>query len=60
VKKKTLLLRLVGALFFFTWFALNVSDATLLVYGVAFVPPYLTLMAQQYLASSPKRIRGYP
>jgi hypothetical protein len=49
-------LRLVGALFFFTWFALNVSDATfLIVYAVAFVPPYLTLMAQQYLVSSPKR-----
>ncbi|MGD2270418.1 MAG: hypothetical protein PVI06_08470 [Desulfobacterales bacterium] len=61
VKRKTLLLRLVGAIFFFTWFALNVSNATLLiVYGVAFVPPYLTLMARQYLASSPKRIRGYP
>ena len=61
VKRKTLLLRLVGALFFFTWFALNVSGSTLLiVYGVAFVPPYLTLMAQQYLVSSPIRIRRYP
>jgi hypothetical protein len=52
VEKKTLLLRLLGALFLFTWLALNANDSTLLVvYGVAFAPPYLTLMAQQYLLS---------
>lgn len=61
VKRKTLLLRLMGALFFFTWFALNAGDSTLLIlYGVAFAPPYLTLMTQQYLVSSPVRIREHP
>ena len=50
VGKKTLLLRLPAALFFFTLLALNAGDSELLVvYGVAFAPPYLTLMAQQYL-----------
>ena len=50
VEKKTLWLRLLGALFLFTWLALNANDSKLLiVYGVAFAPPYLTLMAQQYM-----------
>ena len=50
VEKKTLLLRLPAALFFFTLLALNASDSELLViYGVAFAPPYLTLMIQQHL-----------
>ena len=50
VEKKTLWLRLLGALFLFTWLALNANDSKLLiVYGVAFAPPYLTLMGQQYM-----------
>jgi hypothetical protein len=50
VEKKTLWLRLLGALFLFTWLALNAGDSKLLiVYAVAFAPPYLTLMAQQYV-----------
>jgi len=50
VEKKTLWLRLLGALFLFTCLALNANDSKLLiVYGVAFAPPYLTLMAQQYM-----------
>jgi len=54
VGRKTLLLRLLAALFFFTLLALNASDSALLVvYGVAFAPPYLTLMAQQYLVRPP-------
>lgn len=58
MEKKTLLLRLMGALSFFTWFALNAKDSTLLiVYAVAFVPPYLTLMIQQYLVPLPT-VRG--
>jgi len=61
VKRKTLLLRLMGALFFFTWFAMNAGDSRLLIaYAVAFVPPYLALMAQQYLFSSPARISEHP
>lgn len=54
IKRKTLLLRLLGALFLFTWLSLNTTDSALLiVYAIAFAPPYLTLMAQQYLAESP-------
>ena len=50
VAKKTLWLRLLGALFLFTWLALNADNSKLLiVYAVAFAPPYLTLMAQQYV-----------
>ncbi len=50
VGKKTLWLRLLGALFLFTCLALNTNDSKLLiVYGVAFAPPYLTLMTQQYM-----------
>jgi hypothetical protein len=50
VEKKTLWLRLLGALFLFTWLALNANASKLLiVYGVAFAPPYLTLMGQQYM-----------
>jgi hypothetical protein len=38
----------------FTWFVLNTDDSALLiVYAIAFVPPYLTLMAQQYLVELP-------
>jgi len=50
VEKKTLWLRLLGALLLFTLLALNANDSKLLiVYAVAFAPPYLTLMAQQYV-----------
>ena len=50
VERKTLWLRLLGALFLFTWLALNANDSKLLIlYGVAFAPPYLTLMTQQYM-----------
>lgn len=52
VHKKTLVLRLPGAVFLFTWLVCNANDATwLVVYAVAFAPPYLALMAQQYLFS---------
>jgi len=59
VKRKTLLLRLPAALIFFTLLALNAGDSELLVvYGVAFAPPYLTLMAQQYLVKLPELRRN--
>jgi hypothetical protein len=49
VKKKALLLRLLAALFVFALLALNAGGSGLLVlYVVAFAPPYLMLMAQQY------------
>jgi hypothetical protein len=49
VEKKTLLLRLPAALFVFLLLVLNAGGSGLLVvYALAFVPPYLTLMAQQY------------
>jgi uncharacterized membrane protein len=49
MEKKTLLLRLPAAFLVFVLLALNASGSGLLViYAVAFVPPYLTLMAQQY------------
>lgn len=49
VKRKTLLLRVPAALFFFVLLVLNASGAGLLVaYALAFSPPYLALMAQQY------------
>ena len=54
IMRKTLLLRFLVALFLFTWLALNSNASPLLfVYASAFAPPYLTLMAQQYLAASP-------
>ncbi len=56
VNKKALLLRLPGAFCLFLWFALTPKSSELLVvYAVAFVPPYLTLMAQQYIP-----LRGKP
>jgi hypothetical protein len=58
VAKKTLWLRLLGALFLFTWLVLNADDSKLLiVYGVAFAPPYLTLMTQQYMLRRKQRVR---
>jgi uncharacterized membrane protein len=57
VEKKTLWLRLLGALFLFTWLALNGDDSKfLIVYGVAFAPPYLTLMTQQYMLGRKQRV----
>jgi hypothetical protein len=50
VAKRTLWLRLLGALFLFTWLALSADDSKLLIaYAIAFAPPYLTLMALQYV-----------
>jgi hypothetical protein len=49
VQRKALLLRLPAALFVFLLLALNAGGSALLVvYALAFVPPYLTTMAQQY------------
>jgi hypothetical protein len=49
VQRKALLLRLPAALFVFLLLALNAGGSGLLVvYALAFVPPYLTMMAQQY------------
>jgi hypothetical protein len=49
VQRKALLLRLPAALFVFLLLVLNASGSGLLVvYALAFVPPYLTLMSQQY------------
>jgi len=54
VERITLLKRLPAALLFFIWIYLHASESFLLViYAIAFVPPYLTLMAQQYLDSLP-------
>lgn len=51
VEKKALLLRLPAALFVFLLLVLNAGGSGLLVvYALAFVPPYLTLMTQQYRA----------
>lgn len=50
VYRKTLLFRLPAALLLFGLLALDKHRPSLLVpYATAFVPPYLTLMAQQYL-----------
>jgi hypothetical protein len=49
VRRKAILLRLPAALFVFILLALNAGGSGLLVvYALAFVPPYLTMMAQQY------------
>jgi hypothetical protein len=54
VARKTLVLRLLGALLFFAWLALSAEDSKLLTaYAIAFAPPYLALMAQQYWVFSP-------
>jgi hypothetical protein len=56
VERKTLLLRLPAAVLLFTLLALKVTGPTsLVVYAVAFAPPYLTLMAQQYLNQGSRR-----
>ena len=51
VQRKALLLRLPAALFVFLLLVLNAAGSGLLVvYAIAFIPPYLTMMAQQYTA----------
>jgi hypothetical protein len=50
VEKSTLLLRLLAALFFFTLLVFSADcSVCFILFVAAFVPPYLTLMAQQYL-----------
>lgn len=50
VKQKTLLLRLLAALFFFTLLLCNADGSVFFIlFVVAFAPPYLILMAQQYV-----------
>jgi hypothetical protein len=50
VEKKTLLLRLLAALFFFTLLSFNADCSVFFIlFVVAFAPPYLTLMVQQYI-----------
>lgn len=50
IEKKTLLLRLLAALFFFTLLVFNADCSVFFsLFVVAFAPPYLTLMAQHYL-----------
>lgn len=57
VEKKTLLLRLPAALFFFTLLVCNADGSTyFILFGAAFAPPYLTLMVQQYLMRHEPRI----
>lgn len=49
LERETLLLRLPAALLVFSVLALNAGGSVLLVvYALAFIPPYITLMAQQY------------
>jgi hypothetical protein len=48
VRKRTLLLRVPGAVFFFLLLALNSSSVYLVVYSLAFVPPYLAIIFQKY------------
>ena len=53
VEKKTLLLRLLAALFFFTLLIFNTGCSVFFIlFVVAFAPPYLTLMVQQYIPHS--------
>ena len=56
VEKKTLFLRLPAALFIYTLLALNASGSVLLVvFAVAFAPPYLTLIANNIWLSRQDR-----
>ncbi len=49
INKRTLLLRIPAALFFFSLLLLSPNTSTpLTVFAVAFIPPYVTLMLQQY------------
>jgi hypothetical protein len=60
IKKRTLLLRLLAALFFFTLLVCNAEGSVFFIlFVVAFAPPYLTLMAQQYIVRPEKQtVRG--
>jgi hypothetical protein len=50
IQKKTLLLRIPPSLFFLVLLILNASGAEILVvYVLASIPPYVTIMVQQYL-----------
>lgn len=54
IKKRTLLMRLPAAVFFFVLFILKAPDkAAVAVYAFAFVPPYITMMIQQYQRKKP-------
>lgn len=55
VRKWTLLLRLPGAVFFFGLLASCEECSGLVLYAIAFVPPYLVMMAHQYGMAPPKR-----
>lgn len=49
LKKRTLLLRIPAALFFFALLIVKAADPfPLAAYAIAFVPPYVLLMVQQY------------
>ena len=49
IKKRTLLLRLPAAVFFFGLLVVKAADPfPLVAYAIAFVPPYVMLMVQQY------------
>jgi len=49
INKRTLLLRIPAALFFFSLLLLSPNTSTpLTVFAVAFIPPYATLLLQQY------------
>ena len=49
IKKRTLLMRLPAALFFFTLLTFKAPDSLpLWIYALAFVPPYAMIMVQQY------------
>jgi hypothetical protein len=49
IKKRTLLLRIPAALFFFALLIFKAADPLpLAAYAIAYVPPYVTLMIQQY------------
>jgi hypothetical protein len=49
IKKRTLLMRLPAALFFFALLTFKAPDSLpLWIYSLAFVPPYVMIMVQQY------------
>lgn len=56
VEKKLLLLRLLAALVFFTLLVCNADSVLFILFGVAFAPPYLTLMAQPYIVRHERKI----
>jgi len=55
IKKRTLLLRIPAALFFLTLLIVKAADQLpLAAYALAFVPPYVMLMLQQYKSATDK------